>query len=415
MNHKRLSIYALLCQKNQKKKEVIIMKKKWAKMFMASTLLAGILAGCSGAPKSSGSDSKTIKVGVNLELSGGVASYGESLENGIDIAVDEINKAGGVKGKKLEIIKVDNKSEAAEATNGAIKLTSQDKVTAIIGAATSGDTVAQAQIANDTKTILLTPSGTSPNVTVGDNGKLNEFVFRTSFIDPFQGIVAANFATKELNLKNAAIFADSASDYAKGLAASFKETYEKAGGKVVAEEAYVAKDTDFRATLTRIKAKNPEFIFIPGYYEEVGLIVKQAREMGITVPLMGADGWDSPKLVELAGADALNNTFITNHYTSEDPDKNIQKFVTTYKEKFKGESPNAFNALGYDTVYLLADAIERAGSTDTAKIKEALEKTKNLSRITGTITIDKDHNPIKSATVLEYKDGKQVFNTKVNP
>jgi branched-chain amino acid transport system substrate-binding protein len=391
------------------------MKKKWAKMFMASTLLAGILAGCSGAPKSSGSDSKTIKVGVNLELSGGVASYGESLENGIDIAVDEINKAGGVKGKKLEIIKVDNKSEAAEATNGAIKLTSQDKVTAIIGAATSGDTVAQAQIANDTKTILLTPSGTSPNVTVGDNGKLNEFVFRTSFIDPFQGIVAANFATKELNLKNAAIFADSASDYAKGLAASFKETYEKAGGKVVAEEAYVAKDTDFRATLTRIKAKNPEFIFIPGYYEEVGLIVKQAREMGITVPLMGADGWDSPKLVELAGADALNNTFITNHYTSEDPDKNIQKFVTTYKEKFNGESPNAFNALGYDTVYLLADAIERAGGTDTTKIKEALEKTKDLSRITGKITIDKNHNPIKSATVLEYKDGKQVFNTKVNP
>ncbi|MBT2727282.1 ABC transporter substrate-binding protein [Bacillus sp. ISL-75] len=391
------------------------MKKKWAKMFMASTLLAGILAGCSGAPKSSGSDSKTIKVGVNLELSGGVASYGESLENGIDIAVDEINKAGGVKGKKLEIIKVDNKSEAAEATNGAIKLTSQDKVTAIIGAATSGDTVAQAQIANDTKTILLTPSGTSPNVTVGDNGKLNEFVFRTSYIDPFQGIVAGNFAAKKLNVKNAAIFADSASDYAKGLAAAFKETYEKAGGKVVAEEAYVAKDTDFRATLTRIKAKNPEFIFIPGYYEEVGLIVKQARELGITVPLMGADGWDSPKLVQLAGADALNNTFITNHYTSEDPDKNIQKFVTTYKEKFNGESPNAFNALGYDTVYLLADAIERAGGTDTTKIKEALENTKDFSRITGKITIDKDHNPIKSATVLEYKDGKQVFNTKVNP
>ncbi|WP_197032306.1 ABC transporter substrate-binding protein [Bacillus sp. UNC41MFS5] len=391
------------------------MKKNWAKMFMASTLLAGVLAGCSGAKENSGSDSKTIKVGVNLELSGGVASYGESLENGIDIAVDEINKKGGVKGKKIELVKVDNKSEAAEATNGAIKLTSQDKVTAIIGAATSGNTVAQAQIANDTKTILLTPSGTSPNVTVADNGKLNEYVFRTSFIDPFQGIVAANFAAKELKLNNAAIFADSASDYAKGLAASFKETYEKAGGKVVAEEAYVAKDTDFRATLTRIKAKNPEFIFIPGYYEEVGLIVKQARELGITVPLMGADGWDSPKLVELAGADALNNTFITNHYTSGDPDEKIQKFVTTYKEKFNGESPNAFNALGYDTVYLLADAIERAGGTDTAKIKEALEKTKDLSRITGTITIDKDHNPIKSATVLEYKDGKQVFNTKVNP
>jgi branched-chain amino acid transport system substrate-binding protein len=404
-----------MSENSDKRKGVLRMKKKWAKMFMASALLAGVLAGCSGAPKSSGSDSKTIKVGVNLELSGGVASYGESLENGVDIAVDEINKAGGVKGKKLELIKVDNKSEAAEATNGIIKLTSQDKVTAIIGAATSGNTVAQAQIANDTKTILLTPSGTSPNVTVGDDGKLNEFVFRTSYIDPFQGIVAGNFAAKELNLKNAAIFADSASDYAKGLAASFKDTFEKDGGKVVAEEAYVAKDTDFRATLTRIKSKNPEFIFIPGYYEEVGLIVKQARELGITVPLMGADGWDSPKLVELAGAKALNNTFITNHYTSGDPDKTIQKFVTTYKEKFNGESPNAFNALGYDTVYLLADAIKRAGGTDTAKIKDALEQTKDLSLITGKITIDKDHNPIKSATVLEYKDGKQVFNTKVNP
>ncbi|MEH7107896.1 ABC transporter substrate-binding protein [Bacillus sp. JJ1764] len=391
-------------------------KKKWAKMFMASTMLAGVLAGCSGAGgSSSGSDDKSIKVGVNLELSGGVASYGESLEKGIDLAVAEINKKGGVDGKKLDIIKVDNKSDAAEATNGAIKLTSQDKVAAIIGAATSGDTVAQAQIANDTKTVLLTPSGTSPNVTVSDSGKLNEYVFRTSFIDPFQGTVAANFAAHELKIKNAAIFADSASDYAKGLAASFKETYKKAGGKIVAEEAYVAKDTDFHATLTRIKAKNPDFIFIPGYYEEVGLIVKQARELGITAPLMGADGWDSPKLIDLAGKDALNNTFITNHYSSEDPDKKIQTFVSTYKEKYKGDSPNAFNALGYDTVYLLADAIKRAGSTDSSKIKEALAKTKDLSLVTGTVSIDKNHNPIKSATVLEYKDGQQVFNTKVDP
>ncbi len=392
------------------------MKKKFAKIVMASTLVAGILAGCSGAKENSGESNKdSIKIGVNLELSGGVASYGESLEKGIDIAIDEINKSGGIDGKKLDVIKVDNKSDAAEATSTAIKLTSQDKVTAIIGAATSGDTVAQAQIANDTKTILLTPSGTSPNVTVGDNGKVNEFVFRTSFIDPFQGTVAANFATKELKIKKAAIFADSASDYAKGLADSFKKTFESNGGKVVAEEAYVGKDTDFRSTLTRIKAKNPEFIFIPGYYEEVGLIIKQARELGITVPLMGADGWDSPKLVELAGADALNNTFITNHYSSEDPDKTIQKFVSTFKDKNDGTSPNAFNALGYDTIYLLKDAIERAGSTDSSKIKDALAKTKDLSLVTGIVTIDKKHNPIKSATVLEYKDGKQVFNTKVNP
>jgi branched-chain amino acid transport system substrate-binding protein len=397
------------------KKGDIGMKKGLAKILMASTLVAGVLAGCSGAKEGSGGDSKTIKVGVNLELSGGVASYGESLEKGVSLAVAEINKKGGVDGKKIEIVKVDNKSDAAEATNGAIKLTSQDKVTAIIGAATSGDTVAQAQIANDTKTVLLTPSGTSPNVTVNESGKLNDYVFRICFIDPFQGTVAANFANKELKVKNAAIFADSASDYAKGLAASFKKTFEGAGGKVVAEEAYVAKDTDFRSTLTRIKSKNPEFIFIPGYYEEVGLIIKQARELGITVPFMGADGWDSPKLVELAGADALNNTYITNHYSSEDPDKKIQDFVTTFKEKNNGDSPNAFNALGYDSVYLLADAVKRAGSTDSSKIQAELAKTKDLSLVTGIVTIDKDHNPIKSATVLEYKDGKQVFNTKVNP
>ncbi|OIK16518.1 ethanolamine utilization protein EutJ [Bacillus sp. MUM 116] len=394
------------------------MKKQMAKLFMASSLVAGILAGCSGAngASSTGSDnSKSIKIGVNLELSGGVASYGESLADGINIAVDEINKKGGIDGKKIDVVKVDNKSDAAEATNGAIKLTSQDHVNAIIGAATSGDTVAQAQIANDNKTVLLTPSGTSPNVTVGDNGKLNDFVFRTSFIDPFQGTVAANFAAKKLKVKNAAIFADSSSDYAKGLSAAFKKTFEAAGGKVVTEEAYIAKDTDFRSTLTRIKAKNPEFIFIPGYYEEVGLIVKQARELGINVPLMGADGWDSPKLVEIAGAAALNNTFITNHYSSEDPEKKIQTFVTTFKDKNKGELPNAFNALGYDTVYLLADAIKRAGSTDSTKIKDALAETKDLSLVTGIVSIDKNHNPIKSATILEYKNGKQVFKTKINP
>lgn len=392
------------------------MKKKVAKVFMASTLFAGILAGCSGAKESSGgSSSDSIKVGVNLELSGNVASYGESLEKGIDLAVEEINKDGGVDGKKLEIIKVDNKSEAAEATNGAIKLTSQDKVTAIIGAATSGNTVAQAQMANDTKTVLITPSGTSPNVTVNEDGDVNEYVFRTSFIDPFQGTVAANFAAKDLKVKNAAIFADSASDYSKGLAESFKETFKDAGGKIVAEEAYVGKDTDFRATLTRIKAKNPEFIFIPGYYEEVGLIVKQARELGITVPLMGADGWDSPKLIELAGAEALNNTFITNHYSAEDEDENMQAFLTAFKDQNDGEAPNAFNALGYDTVYLLADAIKRAGSSDSSKIKDELAKTKDLSLVTGIYSVDKNHHPVKSATVLEYKDGKQVFNTKVNP
>lgn len=398
------------------------MKSSIKKILVASTLFAGVLAGCSGGQNSSvgnsgGGDAKgdTIKIGANLELSGEVASYGQSISEGMELAIEEINDSGGVDGKKIKVVKVDNKSDNAEAASAATRLTSQENVLAIIGAATSGNTIAQAQIANDTKTILLSPSGTAPNVTENEDGSINEYVFRTSYIDPFQGTVAANFATKELGVKTAAIYSDSASDYAKGLAAAFKETFQKAGGKIVAEESYVAGDTDFRSTLTRIKSANPEFVFIPGYYEEVGLIVKQARESGVTVPLMGADGWDSPTLVDLAGKDALNNTFITNHYSAQDPDTKIQEFVTKFKEKYKDKSPDAFNALGYDSVYLLVDAIKRAGSLDREAVKDALAETKDISLVTGVVTIDKKHNPIKSATILEYVDGEQKFKAKVDP
>ena len=391
---------------------------KFAGLFAASVLTVGLLAGCNAKDKDDAggsSDADTIKIGLNLELTGGVASYGSSEAQGIELAIEEINKEGGVDGKKFEVVKVDNKSESSEATSAAIKLTTKDKVVAIIGAATSGNTIAQAEIANKNKTVLISPSGTSPLVTVNEKGILNEFVFRTSFIDPFQGTVAANFAANDLKVKNVAIYTDNASDYSKGLAASFKKDFEAAGGKIVSEESYVAKDSDFRSTLTRIKSANPEFIFIPGYYEEVGLIVKQAREMGIDVPLMGADGWDSPTLIDLAGKTALNNTFTTNHYSSEDPDETIQNFNKKFADKYNGKSPDSFNALGYDTVYLLADAIKRAGSLDSTKIKEALEQTKDLGLVTGAYTVDENHHPVKSATILEYKDGEQVFKTKVNP
>ncbi|MFF2752813.1 ABC transporter substrate-binding protein [Psychrobacillus sp. NPDC058041] len=389
--------------------------KKFASLFLATSLLAGVLAGCSsGDEGSSSKGGDTIKIGANLELSGAVASYGSSEADAIDLAVEEINAAGGIDGKKIEIIKVDNKSDAAEATNAAIKLTSQDKVTAIIGAATSGNSVAQVQIATDSKTPMISPSGTSTTVTVGEDGKVNPFTFRTAFIDPFQGTVAANFAANKLKVKNVAVYADNASDYAKGLASSFIKDFEAAGGKIVAKESYVAKDTDFRSTLTRIKAANPDFIFIPGYYEEVGLIVKQARELGITVPLMGADGWDSPTIVDLAGAKALNNTYIITAYSSEDPDGLAKSFAEKFKAKY-GKDPNSFNALGYDTVYLLKDAIERAGSLDGTKIRDAIESTDKLELVTGLYSVDENHHPIKSATIIEFVDGKQVFNTKVNP
>ncbi|MDQ0200950.1 ABC transporter substrate-binding protein [Neobacillus ginsengisoli] len=392
-------------------------KKKVASIFASLLVTAGVMAGCSsatsGSSSSSGKDGGTIKIGEDLELSGGVASYGQSIEEGVQLALDEINKKG-INGKKIELVKVDNKSDAAEATNGAIKLVSQDKVSAIIGAATSTNTLAQVQIAQDNKVPLLTPTGTNPTVTVKD-GKLNDYVFRTCFIDPFQGTVAANFATNKLNVKTAAVLIDSSSDYAKGLAASFKSAFKKNGGSIVSEEAYVAKDTDFHATLTRIKAQNPAFVYLPGYYEEVGLILKQAREIGLNVPFMGGDGWDSPKLVEIAGNAPLNNTYITNHYSSGDSDQKVQDFVKAFKAKYSDKSPDAFNALGYDSAYLLADAIKRAGSSDPKKIQEALAKTDGLQLVSGTMKLDKNHDPIKSAVILEYKDGKQVFNTKVNP
>lgn len=389
-------------------------KKKLAGLFMSLMVAAGVMAGCNSSTSGDGKKDEVIKIGANLELSGGVASYGQSIKEGIDLALEEINKEG-INGKKVQLVQVDNKSEAPEAINGATKLISQDKVVAIIGAATSGNTKAQIEIAQSNNVPLLTPTGTAADVTVKDGKVLNDFVFRTCFIDPFQGTVAANFAANELKVKTAAIFIDSASDYSKGLAASFKELFEKDGGKIVKEEAYVAKDTDFHAQLTNIKGEKPDFIFVPGYYEEVGLIVKQARELGIDVPMMGADGWDSPKLVELAGKDALNNTFITNHYSSGDSDPKVQDFVKAFKAKYKDKSPDAFNALGYDSAYFLADAIKRAGSSDSKKIQKALAETDGLELVTGKMKLDKDHNPIKSAVILEYKNGEQTFKTKVNP
>ncbi len=385
-------------------------------IFLSLSLFAGVLAGCSSSTETSTNETnaETIKVGANLELSGGTASFGQSVADGLQLAIDEINKEGVLGGKQIEIIKADNKSDAAEATNGSIKLINQDQVVAIVGAATSTNTLAQVQIAQDSNVPLVSPTATNPAVTF-DKDILNDYVFRTCFIDPFQGTVAANFASKELGVKTAAVYVDSSSDYSKGLAEAFVKSFEANGGKIVAEEAYVAKDTDFRSTLTRIKSAKPDFVFLPGYYEEVGLILKQARESGINIPFMGGDGWDSPKVVEIAGAKALDNTFITNHYSPQDKDEKIQGFVNAYKAKYKGKTPDAFAALGYDTGYYLADAIERAGEADPKKIRDALESVKDLSLVSGNLVLDDHHDPIKSATILEYVDGEQTFNTKINP
>lgn len=383
--------------------------KKLFSVALVVLLVAGVLAGCGG------SKSDEIKIGGNLELSGNVASYGESIAKGVEMAIEEINAAGGINGKKIKWVKVDNKSDAAEASSVAIRLIDQEKVTAIIGAATSGNTKAQLDKANSSKTVVLSPSGTAASVTINeDTGKLNEYAFRTTFIDPFQGEVGANFAINELGAKTAAVYIETSSDYSKGLAASFIETFEALGGSIVAEEAYVEKDTEFRSTLTRIKSANPDFVYVPGYYNEVGLIIKQARELGLNVPFMGGEGWESDTLVGLAGKDALEDTYYTNAYSTEIQDPIVQKFVSDFKAKYNAV-PDAFAALGYDSVLFLADALKRSGGEGGEKLKKAMEETNELKLVTGTLKLDANHDPIKAAAILEYIDGAAKFKQYVNP
>jgi len=385
-------------------------KRSFLLLSVLLVLTLALVPACSNS-----SDGDTVKVGANFELTGGVASFGQSSVNAIQLAFEQANANGGVLGKQLELVVADNKSDASESTLAITKLITQDKVSAVLGPVTSTNTLAAVPVAQENKVPIITPTATNPKVTVNEEtGKLNDYVFRACFIDPFQGTVMANFASNDLNAKTAAIYIDNSSDYAKGLAKYFEESFVANGGTIVATEAYVAKDTDFKATLTRIKSTNPDVIFVPGYYEEVGKIVKQGRELGITAPFLGGDGWDAPQIVDIAGAENLNNTYFSNHYSAEDPSPEIQNFVKAYEEKYNA-TPDALAALGYDAAILLIDAIKRAGSDDPEEIKKALEETKDFPAVSGKITFDENHNPVKSAVIIEFKDGKQTYKTKVNP
>lgn len=379
--------------------------------LVLGTVLAGLATGCGGGEKKA----DTIKVGANLEMTGGSASYGISSKNAIELAFKEINEKGGINGKQLELVVADNKSEAAEATNAMQKLVSQDNVVAVIGPNLSSSVIAASAINNSAKVLDIAPMATNPYVTVDQaSGKTKDFNYRTCFIDPFQGTVMAKFATAELGVGNAAVLIDNSSDYAKGLAQFFKENFVKEGGAVTAEESYLQKDTDFKATLTKIKATNPDFLYVPGYYQEVGLIVKQARELGMNMPIAGGDGWDSAKMPEIAGAAALNNTYFSSLYSPDDSSDINKNFVAAY-EKAYGQKPDVFAALSYDSALLVAEAIKNAGSTEPAKISEAMAKINGFSGVSGSVTFDDKHNPVKSAVILEYKDGAQSLKTKINP
>ncbi len=368
----------------------------------------GIVAGCgtsdTATPAPQGEE---ILVGLNCELSGGVASYGTNAANGAKLAFEEINAEGGVLGQQFKVLERDSQSKTDEAMNVSADLVGKG-IVAQIGPLVSGAVAACTPVMNDNQVPLIAPAATAPGATVDEaTGETFPYIFRACFLDSDQGVRMAEFAFDTLKLETAAIYGSTSDEYAKGLAKYFKEAFEAKGGTIVSQEGYVSGDKDFKATLTKIKASNPEFIYVPGYYQEVSILIKQARELGITVPMGGGDGWDSPDMVTVAGADALNDTYFTNHYSVEDPKPAIANFVKAYEEKYN-KAPDSFAALGYDCAYLLADAIKSADSTDPIAVAEALGKTEDFPGITGNMTFNEMHNPVKTIVVIEFKDGKLV-------
>ena len=386
-------------------------RKKYLLGVLFVLVISVLVIGCSNKE---GSGGNTIKIGLLNEMTGNNATFGNSAANGAKLAFKEINEKGGVLGKQIETVVADNKSEPAEAANAMTKLIG-NKVVAVTGTFASSNAISAATVANSAKVPYLVAGATNPKVTVDEKtGTVRDYVFRVCFIDPFQGTVAANFTLQNLKKTKASIIVDNSSDYSKGLAEFFKDSFIKNGGSIVSEEAYLQKDQDFKAILTKIKAQNPEVIYIPGYYEEVGKIVKQARELGITAVCIGADGWDSPKLLEIAGAENLNNTYFSNHYFEDKSNKDAQAFIEKYTKEY-GVKPDALAVLGYDAGYALYDAIQRANSVEPQKIRDALTGTKNLKGVSGVMTLNATHDAEKSAVIIEMKDGQQVFKASVKP
>lgn len=386
--------------------------KKLLRVLTAGTATL-MLAGCSVA-KNGGSSAGTkqgkdvVKLGVNMELSGTVAGYGNSERQGIQLAVTQINKAGGVNvnghKKKIKMIMRDNKSSIATSSSVATQLTTKDKVAAIVGPATTN--AGTAQIPNITKAAVpfVSASATDPEFTLQKNGKVQQYVFRACFQNNVQGENAAKFVMQKLKAKRVAIYADNSSDYGTGLAKAFKKTFK---GKIVDSQTYSAGDKDFNAVLTSFKAKKADVIYAPGYYTEIGLIIKQARQMGIKVPIVGGDGMADSKLVQIAGPKNATKIFYTTPFStrvaSQDPV--ASKFMKAFKARYHTEAP-AFAALAYDSVYMVKAAIENEKSDDSTKIAEGLAKLKNFKGVTGKITIDKQHNPEKPIVTEEITNGK---------
>jgi len=355
---------------------------------------------------------KEIKIGLITPLSGDVKTFGESVRNSFMFAVDEANAKGGVAGMKIVPVIVDDKNDPTEAANAANLLVNQYRVKAIVGSVTSKATIPISDIVQAGKIPTITPTATNPKVTVAD-GKRKDYMFRACFIDPFQGAVMAKFSRDTLKKKKAAVLFDASNDYSKGIAEVFRDAFRKMGGEVVAYESYGKDDVDFSALLTKVKASGADVLFLPDYYNKVGLIAKQAQEKGLKIQLVGPDGWDSPDLVKIAGT-AIDGGYFSNHYSPDDKRPEVAAWVKKYKEKY-GQVPDALGTLAYDATNLLLEAIRKAGSDDPKKIREALASIRDFKAVSGKSTLDRNGDSIKSAAILKIEGGQQKFVMMVNP
>jgi branched-chain amino acid transport system substrate-binding protein len=368
--------------------------------FLPGLLAGAVLfaAGCNKSADTTGG-SDTIKVGEFASLTGKEASFGQMSHHGTELAINTLNAQGGVLGKKLQLITEDDQSKQGESKTIARKLISRDGVVALLGEVASGRSLEAAPVCQESRIPQISPSSTNPRVT-----EIGDYIFRICFIDPLQGKVLARFAAKTLKATKVALLTDAASTYSVGLAKYFKESFVAGGGTILDEQKYNGGDKDFKAQLTTIKAAGPDAIFIPGYYQDVGLIALQARELGLTIPLFGGDGWESQDLVSIGGT-AVEGTYFSTHFSPEQADPAVQEFVKKYTKQYK-VAPDAMAALGYDSAMLLADAFKRANSTDGPKVRDALAATKDFPGITGHITIDENRNAKKPLVILEVTGGK---------
>lgn len=373
--------------------------KKFVGIGLAtSTIVLGASSGWSAVPE--------LKIGIILPMSGGTASFGSQTMLGAKMAVDEINKTKQV---KITYVLEDDKSETSDAANAAKKLINVDKVHVLMGSVASSNTNAAAPIAQAAKIPLMTPLSTNPNVT-----KKGEYISRICFIDDFQGSAMAKFAAETLKAKTAALIIDSASDYSKGLGEAFKTAFTSNGGKISVEVSYVQKDQDFSSQLTKVRMAKPDVVFVPGYYSEVGIMIKQAKTFGIKAPFLGGDGWGSPDLFSLGGA-AIAGHYYSDHFSEEDQDPKVQDFVKRFKTLY-GKFPDGMAALGYDAVYVLADAFKRANyKTDSLGLMKAINSTTGYKAVSGEITLDKDRNAHKPLVILQTQKDRAVFKQRVAP